>query len=1000
MSNDPEQDLYKLINTDEENCNIFENSNYYLPEDFFISEEEGNKLKVLHLNIHGLACKITELKNLLYVLEKRNVNIDIIMLCETFVNEQNINMCTIPNYQYESMHRKNTIRGGVGLFISNRLRYKLRPDLTLFEEGLFESIFIEVTNNNKHLVAGEVYRIPGTNEKNFIDKYSCIVQKVSEENKDLVIGADQNLDLLKYAYHTNTSNFLNLNLSSGILPTITKPSRVTHQTATLIDNIYSNCNIALLARSAILVSHISDHFPCILILDKVQKRKSMPIKFMQRQMTEEKIIAIQNDLSGKDWSILENLDVNFGYHFFLEMMTDTIDRHAPLKEVTIPAKKVIHEPWMTKGLLKSAEKCNSMHKSVIGLDRTDQRYLLYIMYRNNYNEIKRKAKKEYYEDKIQSHMHNSSKLWQIMNEIIGKKHDKSSVTDEFLINGQMTTDPYDISNGFCKYFSNVGADLAKKLPTTNINPNSYLKSSQQNSFFISPTDAQEIIRVIGSLKSKNSTGYDNISNKTMKLFKSEIAEPLSILFNKSFQAGIVPDTMKLAKVLPIFKSKDKYIMTNYRPISLLPCLSKVLEKVMHKRLYRYLDQNNLLYCSQYGFRTSHSTINAITELYTQVIKGFEERKFTLCVFLDLSKAFDTIDHKTLLDKLHNYGIRGTALEWFRSYLSNRKQYVIYNNHKSDILDIKYGVPQGSVLGPLLFIIYMNDLQNVLKSANAILYADDSNLAITGDNVIRLFSDMRLEISKLIKWFHANKLTLNLTKTQYILFKPHNLQIPCNLDDTCILEFDGNEIKRKDFTKFLGMNVDNHMSWCQQYNHLRTKLSRAIYIMNCAKHLLPTTCLTLLYYSLFYSHLTYGMLLWGNSMVESNQNKIIKLQKKAVRIVGKARYNANTDPIFANLKLLKVKDIIQLENVKYMYQITHRSLPKPLLDTFISNADVHNYNTRRRNDPRIIDRHYSYLDKSFICRGPATWSNLGNEIKNAPSYHALCKRFKKHILQSY
>jgi retron-type reverse transcriptase len=252
--------------------------------------------------------------------------------------------------------------------------------------------------------------------------------------------------------------------------------------------------------------------------------------------------------------------------------------------------------------------------------------------------------------------------------------------------------------------------------------------------------------------------------------------PFTAIINKSLETGEVPSSLKLAKVVPIYKAKNKEEFNNYRPVSLLPCISKILEKVIHKRLYNFLLLNDVLYKSQYGFRPKHSTSNAITELSNDIITSLENKQLTLAVFLDLSKAFDTIDHMTLLDKLAHYGVRGVALEWFRSYLTNRRQYVQVNDNRSQIDTITYGVPQGSVLGPLLFIIYTNDLPRNLKTVKSILFADDTTIYQSSNNTEKLYKAMNEQLKILEDWFKANKLSLNASKTNYILFRNKNMEL--------------------------------------------------------------------------------------------------------------------------------------------------------------------------------------------------------------------------------
>ena len=275
----------------------------------------------------------------------------------------------------------------------------------------------------------------------------------------------------------------------------------------------------------------------------------------------------------------------------------------------------------------------------------------------------------------------------------------------------------------------------------------------------------------------------------------------------SIYKGEVPSALKIAKVIPIYKKGDKGEYGNYRPISLLPTFSKIYEKIIHKRLYSYVINRSIIYESQYGFRQGHSTVNAISELIENIIEGFDKQESTLAVFLDLSKAFDTIDHSILLKKLEFYGIRGKALDWFVSYLKNRQQFVSLDGHNSETLDIKCGVPQGSVLGPLLFIIYTNDLPHTLKHSKSILFADDTNLFKTSKDISELFNHVNSDLKVITEWFYSNHLSLNTTKTHYVLFTltKHNTT-------SQHIYLGGTLIERKQYVRFLGILVDDKLSW--------------------------------------------------------------------------------------------------------------------------------------------------------------------------------------------
>ena len=366
-----------------------------------------------------------------------------------------------------------------------------------------------------------------------------------------------------------------------------------------------------------------------------------------------------------------------------------------------------------------------------------------------------------------------------------------------------------------------------------------------------PLSINELKDAFFCLKINKSTGHDISYNVASKCF-GELCTPLKHIFDLSFENGIFPNNLKIATVTPVYKSGENSSLSNYRPISVLPCFSKMLERIMYRRLYSYLQENKILYSKQFGFQTGHSTDHAIIQLVEQIYENFEENKYTLGVFIDLAKAFDTVDHIILLRKMEIYGIGGTTLKWFENYLTNRKQYIqISNIKKTDLKDVVCGVPQGSILGPLLFLIYVNDLQYASNLLDPIMFADDTNLFYTEENIKTLFDIVNIELQKISQWFISNKLSLNVTKTKYSFFhKPSKKDnIPLVLLKLSICN---NEIKRSESIKFLGVFLDENLTWKDHIRYLENKIAKNIGLLFRSKPYLTKKCLLSLYYSYFHT----------------------------------------------------------------------------------------------------------------------------------------------------
>jgi len=911
----------------------------------------NNNVTALHINIRSLPGKFEEFKEMLGFIEENNVHVDFILLCETFLNEHNAHLYELPGYKFEYKNRRIMQRGGVAIYVRDNIHYKVRTDLNMFIEGEFEAIFLETVNIKKTTIIGEIYRPPGCNLASSLERYDELFSKI-KHYKHIMIGMDQNVDLLKIDSHQRSMDFFNTIITNGLVPTITKPTRITATTATIKDNIYVKYSDGIDVSSGILVNDLSDHLPVycnIKYKTKSNTIKSKSKTFTHRKVTEHALVNIKYALQEKDWQFLEDIDIEESSKQFSRIIQNLFDIHAPLKTITIPAKHLIREPWMSKGLLKSSHTCVQLYRDTIKKPKTHPVTKAYLKYRNSYYKLKRKAKQMYYTKLFNDYQYDIRRTWQTINNLIGKTSTKSTLAQVFKTDQGIVSDPHKIANEFNMYFSTIGHKLACDISASNKTAVQYLHTNSrrnQHSIFLTPTNEDEILKIIGSLKNKKSFGHDGISTISIKSISNSIAYPLSILINKSIETGKVPETYKLAKVIPIHKNKTKDQFSNYRPISLLPVFSKILEKAMHCRMQHFLEHHDLLYSNQYGFRRKHSTIDAITRFTTDTVRALDKKQSTLAVYLDLSKAFDTINHIILLNKLEYYGIRGTALAWFKSYLENRSQFVEFNNHQSDVCNYNCGVPQGSILGPLLFIIYTNDIPNNLNNVKTILFADDTTIYLAHTNPNTLFVIANREMETVTDWFRANKLSLNIDKTKYMIYSNKIIDTVNKRVLLC-----NRSIERTNCMKFLGVHIDDKLKWDKHINNILLKLTRSSYAIYKMKDIMTRVQLRMLYNALVQPYLSYGIILWGATF-RQHTHKLIIMQKRIVRRIYGARYDAHTSPIFRSLKFLKLDDLYKLEVAKHILKSFKMTMPKSLMDLYIPTYIIHNLHTRHRTRYRL------------------------------------------------
>ena len=976
---------------------------------------------MLSFNIQSLPAKFSEFRELINMLFLQNCAPDVICLQEIW-RIPDPDFFTISGYHplvYKSRHI-NTQGGGVGLFVKDIFSFSINDVLSVFVDRILESLFIDITFNSKKFTIGTMYR-PGTAHPHFsvkeqgsqfLELFSSIAEKISNSKISSYIFGDLNIDCLKYGQSTFASEYIDLLFSFGLMQIVTKPTRCSLTSATLIDHIITNVSNGSFETN-IVITHISDHFPLFSLLG-CHKKPHQQKNLTSRNFSEDNIERFKNSLSAMNWqNVFSTNDPQLAFSNFSDTFLTLYDLNIPV--TTKKFNKNIHkvEPWITSGILTSRRKKIALSKSHFSSPSPLSLSQLKL-FRNLYNKVIRAAKKMYFENELLANQSNLKKSWALIRLALNKKHSKDSSISKILVNNKEISDPQEIANNFNIFFSSVAATIVE-----DINPSDKPPDKLSNDtvplfkFSDSPVTGTEIIEATKLLQSKKTLDLNGISVWLLQTVISAISDPLQHIFLNSFAQGIVPGELKIAKVVPIFKSGKKESMDNYRPISLLSSFSKIIEKIVSIRLTSFLDSNKLISNSQYGFRKKHSTVHPLLHFVNHVSAALDKKEHTLAIFCDLRKAFDTVDFSILFSKLSKLGIRGQELNWFKSYLHNRKQMVFIDGKLSSILDILIGVPQGSILGPLLFLIYINDLP-ICSELIALLFADDTTLYLSDSNIERLIVRVNCEFKKVCDYFRFLKLSLHPDKTKFILFSNSNqaraMDININLDfnnngtapDAKLISQLVRVTNESDVPaiKFLGIFIDPQLNFKFHINSIVSKTSKSLFFFRAAKHVLSQKALRAVYFAIIHAHFIYGIQIWSCAG-QGNLEPLYLKQKNAIRILNNAKYNSHTEPLFKNSNILPLFMLIDFFKLQFFHCYTTNQLPASFSNIWQRNED------RRMEDQAVLRNHQEYYipasrlsttDRFPFFNFPRIWCDFPDlNIKSIQSRPSFNFQLKSHFL---
>lgn len=904
------------------------------------------------MNIQSIRNKCDELFVLLDELERP----DFILLTEHWLKPSE--SFYIPDYLMVSTYwRKNSVHGGTTILVKNKICDEFgvnkftRYDSQLIERE-FEFSIIFVKMYNLYVVC--MYRPPSCDIPCFHERLENLLSGFPVGAR-IILAGDLNINF-DDKQSLSTLALCNVFQSFNLRMHVTGPTRIAQGSATTLDYICSNFDIDEIECNVVSAG-LSDH-EAILIRFPFKQQQCRVKQKMGRIFSARNFSKFEADCSLVQWNhISQSANPLSMFH---KQLCRSFNKCFPKKKIRPKKNK---KPWVTKGIKASARNLRCLHYIRKFNLHNDVFVNYYNNYRRLYRHIIRCAKKGYYSDRISKAGNRTRENWSIINEIRCRGSVRNSVN----------LNPDILNNFYCSIAANITSNISCQK-----DPLDYLADVHiPQTFHLYPTNLTELKEIFSQIKNKNSAGYDDISVRILENLPESALCALVGAINGSFETGEFPSCLGLAVVVPLHKGGKTDDPSDYRPISLLATLSKVVEKLVRVRLVEFLSRFNILSSFQFGFQAAKSTSDAIFALLEKIYLCINDGEVAAAVFCDFSKAFDCVDREVLLRKLQRYGIRGVAHGWFSTYLSGRVQTVRVDGEFSEPLSIGCGVPQGSVLGPILFLLYLNDITNLNIQGGFTLFADDTTILWRSSSGDLLEGAMSEDLCRIKEWCDSNSLCLNIDKTKILAFGFDNIS----------LHIENEQIENKTVVNFLGISIDKKLKFEEHIFGLSRRLSSGCFAIRVVSAELDTSTARMVYFSLFESHIRYGIVFWG---LCNHQlfNSIFVLQKRAIRYMCRVRSRDHCRPLFIRHGILTLVCLFILETVSLLH--------KKYFNQPESASVRHTYETRQSQNIRLPIPRLTLTKRSIIYESLKLYNHLSVECRQLP-YLQFRRRVKSVLV---
>lgn len=901
---------------------------------------------LMFLNVNGLVPYKVDL--LSGFLEQHGPSV--LCIAEHFLRGEEICALRLDGYLLASHYcRLNFRRGGVAVFIRPDISYRVVPvhSFCVEKHAEFAAVYLDAMD----LLLIVVYRSGAIRDTEvFMRQLELLLDNVSSDFHRIILAGDYNINILIDS--DDRRDFLDLMASYNLHHVINDYTRIDCSSRSCIDNFLVTLDDASFA-ARIVPSGFSDHLA--LIMDIYQLSCSAePVLTTRRIVRDTDLPGIIHQLESYSWDVFCSCTLSLDHltESLINLVTYLINENSVA--VRSVANGGLRNPvhWFSSRLRGMRSLLQAV-ETVFAVTQDQADFCMLRQLRAEYRRSIRHAKKDAYGTFISRSSNKIRSAWRIIN------YERCKAGTNNIPNNIAPQD-------FNSYFTSIASEIHSDLPNSVTDPVALVRHacSHNASFFFYHISESEVLEAILSLKNRTAPDCHGIPVKVVKAAAHCLVIPLTHIYNRCVSDGYFPRSLKISRVTPVYKKGDRSVLSNYRPISVASIFGKVFEIIIKNRLQSYFDKHSLLSSSQFGFRPGRNITQALTELVDFVTDGFDRRRCSSALLLDLHKAFDTVSHEVLICKLEHYGIRGLPLRLITSFLSDRRQFVAYGSSASSPLPSFYGVPQGSVLGPLLFIIFVNDFPLCVEPCHSILYADDTTLLISGSSALELDSNVTLVESLASEWFAANKLKLSANKTQKIVFSSTG-------DGDC-------------YVGLLGVRIDQSLRWKPHIEALVSRLSSSLFVLRRLRTYLADRDLIAAYYGIIHSHLTYAVTIWGNSV---HSNIVFRLQKRAVRIIARIGVRDSCREAFVHFRIMTLPSLFIFYSLINIHANSHN---------YLKHSEVHQYVTRHANDLVTLR---SRIRLSSVNRPNINLYNiLPVALKNTNNYAFRCKL--KGFLQSH